>query len=215
MEFWRRRLPLAIVFIIGMTMIFQFYIPHKASQDVLTNVTAWIRIIAAFTLVIGVFSLMRAHFTKIKNRSAGWAYSVVMFLCLVPMTVFGLVWGTKSGKPFMWVFDHITVPLSSTIFSLLAFYIVSAAYRSFRARTFEATIMLVAALIIMIGRTPFGDMISVNLPDFFKFSTMTYNIFNFPVVAAKRAIFIGIALSVVATSLRIIFGVERTYMGGE
>jgi hypothetical protein len=39
-------------------------------------------------------------------------------------------------------------------------------------------------------------------------------IFSVPTTAAKRAITFGIALGSIAFSLRIIFGIERSYLGG-
>jgi hypothetical protein len=214
MDFFKRRLPLIIVAAIGVLMICQYYVPTSWSSDILTYVTTGQRIIIAFTLLIGIYSLCRVHYLRIQRQSAGWGYSVVMYLGFIAMTFCGLIWGTASGKPFMWIFNNMLTPLASTVFSILAFYIVSAVYRAFRAKTFEATIMLIAAIIIMIGRIPFGDMLSEHLPYWLRTSTMTFWIFQFPIVAAKRAILLGIALAVVATSLRIIFGIERGYMGG-
>lgn len=54
------------------------------------------------------------------------------------------------------LFDGFFVSLSSAIFSLLAVYIAAAAYRALRIRSFEAGLMMLAALIVIIGQTPFG-----------------------------------------------------------
>jgi len=50
--------------------------------------------------------------------------------------------------------------MSATMFSLLAFFVASASYRAFRIRNFEATLLLVSGIIIMIGRVPIGGVIS-------------------------------------------------------
>jgi hypothetical protein len=92
----------------------------------------------------------------------------------------------------------------------LAYFIASAAYRAFRARTAIATILLLAAVIVMLGRVPIGDTISFGLS-----SKISNWLLYVPNVAAKRAIVIGVGLGVAAMSLKVMLGIERSYMGGE
>lgn len=107
----------------------------------------------------------------------------------------------------MYLFDWMLVPVQATIFSLLAFYIASAAFRAFRARTLDATLLLIAASIVMLGRVPLGALISQFFPD------MTNWILDYPNLAAKRGITIGVGLGMFATAAKIILGIERSWLG--
>jgi hypothetical protein len=71
-------------------------------------------------------------------------------------------WGAHlntEGSLFYWIFDYIFTPLSATMFALLAFFVASASYRAFRIRNFEATLLLVSGIILMLGRVPVGALI--------------------------------------------------------
>ena len=66
-------------------------------------------------------------------------------------------WGghvIEKGTLFKWIFEFMFTPLSATMFALLAFFVASASYRAFRIRNFEATLLLISGMIIMIGRVP-------------------------------------------------------------
>jgi hypothetical protein len=97
--------------------------------------------------------------------------------------------------------------MASTMFSLLAFYIASAAYKAFRARSLEATVLLLAAIIVMLAQVPIGMAISRWIPQISDW------ILNVPNMAAKRGIALGVGLGMTATSLKIMLGIERTYLG--
>ncbi|MCK4655598.1 MAG: hypothetical protein KAT85_01165, partial [candidate division Zixibacteria bacterium] len=103
--------------------------------------------------------------------------------------------------------QNMNAPMMSTMFSMLAFFIASAAYRAFRARTLEATILLITATIVMLGRVPLGRAIFSYLPQ------VTDWIMNYPNLSVQRGIIIGAALGAASMSLRIILGIERTYLG--
>jgi hypothetical protein len=107
----------------------------------------------------------------------------------------------------MWLFNKVFSPLQSTMFSLLAFYVASAAFRAFRARSVEASLLLGAGVIVLLGAVPIGDQLTAGYAGEFKSFLM-----NYVLKAAERAIVIGMALGVLATGLRIVLGLERGYL---
>ncbi len=131
----RLHVPLAITFLVGAFMLVQFFVPHKVGQDLYDSLLAWARIIGAFAMVLGVGSLFQRHVDRIRRRRQEWGYSVVTLLSFALMVTVGFAWGKEKGTPFDWMFTNVQVPLDATMFSLLAFFVASAAYRSFRARS--------------------------------------------------------------------------------
>lgn len=204
----RLQVPLVITFLVGVFMAVQFFVPHEIGQGGYETLLTWARLVAAFALVLGIASLLRTHGDKIRRRRRDWPYSVVALVSFAIMCVLGIGWGHLEGTSFDWVFRHIQVALDATMFSLLAFFIASAAFRTFRARSIEATLLLATAVVVMLGRVPIGELLHGRMPDVSEW------IMNFPTIAGKRGILLGVALGAVATALRIILGIERSHLGG-
>ncbi|HXF93469.1 MAG TPA: hypothetical protein VNK46_11985 [Nitrospiraceae bacterium] len=213
MIFFRRQAPLLVTLVTGLVFAAQYYVPHPASERLLTSVTKWMQIIGGFALVLGVTSLFHLHAVRIRRKEPGWGYSLILYAGLLGTIAVGLWANGKetvdgAATAFGWIYTYMLVPLQGTMFAILAFFIASAAYRSFRARSREAAVLLVAAIIVMMGRVPLGEYL---LPASGDVSQWILNVLN---ASVRRAILIGVSLGAVALSFKIIFGVERSYLGG-
>ncbi|HOM73357.1 MAG TPA: hypothetical protein PLP86_14040, partial [Armatimonadota bacterium] len=136
-----------------------FLTPYKVPiSDIL-------QVIGAFTVGIGLYSLGSIHGKSIAKRRPGWYNSFAFFAALVLMTLFAffkeyLPANTDgriiSESIYKILFSGGLAALQATMFSLVAFYIVSAAYRAFRIKSSEAALMMMAAFFVMIGVVTFG-----------------------------------------------------------
>ena len=211
----RSTLPLILTFIVGFFMIGEYFIPHWRYHQWTQVFLEWGLILAAGAFVLGLVNLIQVNLPKVLNRDEDWGYKLVMLVALLVTLVIGFAGGAQrlgSGQAYKWMFDFVFVPLNATMFALLAFYIASAAFRAFRARNVEATVLLVAAAIVMLARVPIGEnlpFIGERLPQFMNW------IMDVPNIAARRAIFIGAALGAVTTGLRVILGIERSHLGAD
>lgn len=230
----KRNLPLVIVFATALLLIVAFFIPHRPFGDLESRFLNWYAIVSGFTFLLGLDSLTRHHLTRVFRRTEGWPYSLVLVLSLVATMVLGFYSWIRFASPFalrapfMWLYTYMIIPLQATMFASLAFFIVSAAYRAFRVRNFAATLLLIAACLVMLGNVPMGSsiwrgigqLVHLVIPgvDMAKFAGVELFavvkdwLMSIATAAAVRGIGIGLALGGIAMSLRIILGIERTYM---
>jgi hypothetical protein len=222
----KRQVPIFITFFVGALLIVSVFIPP--AQGLGENFTLCFDIIAVFAFFLGGGNLVRIHSGHVARRKPGWGYSLVTLTGFFLMLAAGLfkignpggiaASVTASGSWFQTIFESVFTPLGSTMYALLAFFVASASYRAFRAKNREATVLLIAAFVILLGRTPFGTMLTGWMPDSFsvlEIPNLAIWIMGGPNLAGQRAIIIGIGLGVVSMSLRLILGVERTYLGEE
>jgi VanZ family protein len=183
------------------------------------QILSWVTIVGGFTLLLGVVSIVRVNFAAVQRRKPGWGYKLVtlisIFIMAIPAVLpsnLSTLFGTQTGSIYDWLFNYIDAPMMSTMFAMLAFYIASAAFRAFRARNAEATLLLVTAVLVMLWRIPMGELLLKNIHETIPDLINSY-IMNGANLAVQRGIIVGAALGAAAMSLRIMLGIERTYMG--
>lgn len=224
---WKTQIPIAIVFVVGMLTLVQWFVPHWPFDQIQVHMTQWFDIIAVFAVILGGLNLLKLQFQKVASRQKDWPYAMVTIVGFLMMMMYGFSplgapEGIRlgdhlqaEGSHFRWMFFNVFTPLSATMFALLAFFVASASYRAFRVRNAEATLLLVAGIILMLGRVPLGAKLTGFLPHFMQLPTVQEWIYAVPNVAGARAIMIGIGLGMVSTSLRFILGIEKSFLGGD
>ena len=231
----RSRGPVFIGIFAGLIPILAMYIPKgflSGSTGMSQHLDDWLIIVAGFALLLGIVNVLQNNFKKVARREQGWFFSVVLLIGLFVTGGFG-VYGALSKQgigfmpdghtstPFKYMTDWFFQPLQSTIFALLAFFMASAAFRAFRARNVEATILLIAAGLVMLGRVPILEFLAVPFPFLHAAASsasqamgkLTEWIMDVPNGAAQSGIIIGAALGAASMAIRVILGIERGYLG--
>lgn len=212
----------------GWLMIAAFYLPSL--EWLSSTFEKFFSVIAAFALVLGGGHLLVHHLRQISDGQPGWGYSAVTVTAFVVTVMVGLLkvgvlpaddspdylWSgayQDEGSAFWWLYEYVMQPITATMFSLLAFYVASAAFRAFRARSVEAGLLLGTAILVLLGRSAIGTLVSEQIrpfPGFAEITAVIMDVFN---TGGQRAILIGVALGVTATSLRILVGADQNYLG--
>ena len=226
---FRRYVILAVTFLGGLYYALEFFLPihpmptpqnPKAEGNFLSpylvdfgNVAT---VILAWTVGIGVMNLCQVHGRRLTRGGSNVINSIAFFVSMIAMLFFGLF---KDLRPeFKDVYDLLFMSglntLDATMFSIIAFYIVSAAYRAFRVRSAEATLLLVTAVIVMLGQVAVGQWLTHAIPahgamNFLRIEIIRGWVLSVINAAATRAIGFGLGVGGLAVALRIWLGLER------
>jgi len=207
--FLKKTLPVAIAFVCGITVLIAYFFKVPSIQNLAQNyILKWQSVVAVFALGLGVVNIVRIHVRNVQREQGKNVYSLALLAMFAVTVLVGLTMGQSSAS-YKFIFNYINVPTGSAIFSLLAFYIGTAAYRAFRAKNVEAAILLITGCIVMLGRVPIGAKI---LPFTPAWTDWIMSVLN---VGGQRGLMIAGAIGFIAVSLRIIVGLERRSYGGE
>ena len=156
-------------------------------------------------VLIAVYSVARQNYFKIKYNNERY-YSILRVSMIFLMLFLGITRGTSIGTPFSSMFMNVYIPFQATTFSILAFYIASAAYRSFKAKSMESAVLLIASVFVMLGKIPIGEAMWDRIPVIGEW------IMDAPSSAGRRAIIFGGYLGMITMMIRIFFGLERSHL---
>ncbi len=218
-------------------------------QDALPHIVNSANILTAFLLGLGIYSLLRVHLGRIAKRQPDREFSAILLVCMVVMAGFGYAdwimrrfgegreklelmqnW-TPVQYAFDLMFDGLLQQMDAAMFSMIAFFILSAAYRAFRIRSVESTVLMASALILMLSLL--GALVALwnggvdamavalNLPNAsvdlkeahflnnFKLNEVANWVRSFLQVPALRALEFGVGLGALAMGLRLWLGLEK------
>ncbi|OGD47846.1 hypothetical protein A3K69_05900 [Candidatus Bathyarchaeota archaeon RBG_16_57_9] len=192
--------------VIGLLMIIEFFFPMPASVTSL-NVTlrSFVTIISATALILGTIVLTIFHTKKVGTRGSEWYYSIVYVVAFVVTAGLGVL--NVRDTTFLWIYNNMTSPIGAALYSLTAFYITSAAYRVLRARNWNAAVLLVCALVVLLMLIPIGAILFppvVPLGEWIR---------SFPSGAGFRGMIIGTSLGIMGLGVRVFMGRQKEHLG--
>ncbi len=225
-----RKMLIAIVtFLAGLFYALEFFLPTELVDGKETNaltrfivpMNEFAQLVAVLALGLGIYSLTMIHGKTLLRFRSGWFYSLTFFTCMIMMATFGIIVEEPFSREAQINKDIRSIlfvgglqALEGTMFSIIAFYIVSAAYRAFRVRNAEASLLMAAAFIVMLGQVYAGQFLTNWLPtegalSNLRIETMSDWLLTRINAPAVRAVGFGLGVGLLATALRIWLSLER------
>lgn len=201
----KKEIPILIGFLATIGWYLEFFMAGTFFENWKMFFTSGFRNVAVVGLLVGMYNVLRVNYKRIKYNNDRW-FSVYQMSIIAIMVIFAGMRGISPGTPFDAMFTYGFVPLDATVFSLLAFYVASASYRSFKIKSIESAFLLVAAVLIMLSKMPLGEAMWDKIPVIGEW------IMDGPTSAGKRAILFGAFLGGLTMMIRIAFGLERSHL---
>lgn len=208
-------------------------------QDTQPRVADIANVLASFLLGLGIYSILRIHVTRLVKKGKDWGFSVVLLTCMVLFIVVGYTnWIQRTFQdqtsrledPANWglpqyaadlLFNGLLQQMDSAMFAMIAFYILSAAYRAFRVRSVEASVLMISALVVILSimgavNWAWGEGINAitgndpaNFLNNFKINVVADWVRGNLQTPSIRALEFGVALGALAMGLRLWLGLEK------
>ena len=205
----RRDIPLLTTALLTMLMLVEYFIDVPALRYIGGDIRSWGVVIAAFVMPLGIITMVRNNLNIIRRRDRYWPYHLWSIIVLFTMIGAGLIGELGKHTVFLWLYNNVMIHLSSTMYSILAFFITTASARAFRARNIDSALVLISGVFVILTVAPIGGVIWSGIP-------VIGNWFlDIPNMAGMRGIIIGIGLGILALGVRTILGYERGHLGAE
>jgi hypothetical protein len=175
-------------------------------QTLLLN---WAIILTGVAALVGIGNLTWVHTNKIRRNEKGSGYSVLLFISLIVTFLLGIILRPEHIA-MKAVMNGIIIPTEAALMGILTISLLYAAIRLLRRRVDLMSILfLITTIIILVGSAslPFvaGEIPVVGI--------VARWITQVGALGGMRGILIGVALGMLTTGLRVLFGADRPYGG--
>lgn len=151
--FKRREFPIIFTFVVGMSMLVDYYINVKQITDFSTMFMQWAIILTGFAAIRGCVNITIREARSIRVRTPNlWPFSILALIVVYTYLIIGVYFGVSNAY-YLWLTQYITNMLP--YMAVNALFIVSAAIRTFKFRTVEGSIMLLSSIIGLAASSTF------------------------------------------------------------
>jgi uncharacterized membrane protein len=198
-----------LTFVGGLFFLLEFLIPGTGEEEknALTRVYPFVMdfivIVGTMAFLLGPINLVRSHLSKIMRKHPRAVESAV-FLMFLAIGIASKMYEERGWMQHVHnvVFYGIMTAFVASSMGLLSFYLLSAAYRSFRFGNLESTVMMSSAVVVLLGLTPLGNWMTESLPTYLHLEEWTQWLLSVPNIAVQRAVMIGAVGGAFAAGLR-------------
>jgi hypothetical protein len=203
---YKIQLPIYLTALLGILIVVEHFFPMPGVvTDFNVTMRSFVTVVSAAALMLGIIFLTISHARTISEQKSGWYYNVIYIVSLLITIAFGLM-GVRN-ESFLFIYNNMTAPIGAALYSLTAFYITSAAYRVFRARNWNAAILLVCGFIVLTMLIPIGAIL---LPPVVPIGEWLR---SFPSSAGFRGMIMGTSLGVMGLAVRVMTGRQKEHLG--
>jgi hypothetical protein len=209
-------LPVVITISTGSIVLLSFVFDNEMLSVLRGVFVEWTVIVVAFAMLLGVLNVLRVHAQRIQSGRGG-IYSLILVFSFLAVFIPGILASDNvperlgeyvgpTGLVVDLVYRYVQRPLQATLFSLMAFFVATAAWRAFHIRSAASFVMFISGILVLLGS------VHVALTDQWRLFTETRTwILSVPAMAGARGILLGIVLGTIVTGLRLLSGIDRPY----
>ncbi len=203
-----KQIPTVIVFVVAAIILLDNFFPGPAIKPFASELLTWAVLLSAFAFVVGAMNLIQINVRKIQRKTKDWVHAASLMAGMVIFLAAGLIGGGPNSDVYKNLFQFILSPYSQAFWAVVLFFLVSATYRGFVAKRWQALVILISGVIFMLGAVPIGDVL---IPGVSKLSKWVQDV---PNNAGQRGIIVGAAVGAIILQIRVILGLERGHFGG-
>ena len=202
----RKELPLFIIWISVLIVFADYFIGGNVFKSAFQTLTVdWTVIIANWAVIVGGMAIMQRSIVLIQRPSTatidrimqGWQFGVATLLIVI-----GVFFGIENPT-YSWLYTYILLPSWRTVYTIIIFFMATAAYRAFRARNPPSAVMLVCGILVLLRNAPVGHTI---WSGFYPIGTWILDVVN---LSGGRAIMIGSMIGALSLLIKILIGKEK------
>lgn len=206
MSFLRHELPFFLTGIVGGLVIIEYYVEIDPLSTAVVMATDWTATIFSMAFILGIVSLCQYNYKVFRRRTPKfWYMGAWVIILTLFFFFFGIVMGT-THPAYEWLYWNFSGNLAVINSVIPAFFLTTASYRAFRARSIESTLLLVAALVILITYAPLSAYLwpglKANYGDW---------LVRVPNTGMVRGLTIGASIGAICLGFRVLLGKEKAF----